>query len=986
MPKEIPSPLARYRQRLLKETEAVVLDGIPLPVGRQGELLMPRIPLERLAIRLQLTEQREWPVLDRAWEAKLYKERGMPDSLPMLAMLGEHLYRRGMVYQGSERPPPLEPEKALATHRRLVVLGAPGAGKSTLLRYLAYRAAEHAEGRLAILVSLRHFAHQPDCHTPGALRRFALAHAAGGDAGVYAALEEAAAARQVLWLADALDEAGDCRDDAAREIARLPGTVVLTSRPLGYVRVDSAVHFEILPLTPTDIDTFLRQWFSALGWPAAEVQEHIAWIHGQMMERRELQPLLRNPLLLTFLAVLASDAPRRKLPETRGELYRLYLERLYTGRGLPVDEAVLNAACFLGWAMHAGCYGGKDAKADLTCDGLARRLAQYQHTSQPGPDQVEQQIDGWRQAGLLQSCSCNGKEYLAFRHRTFAEYGAAWGLRQAWLRDRNATWAFLRPRLHHYAWREPLLLLAGMLTTEEAGQLIRHVYRARSPYEKVLHRDLRLAALLLKEQPAVKDAAIEQDLHRLLLQLIENHRVDEFEIFEFATPVLLARLEDQDWQARLYAVEMLGQSADPAIVPALLARLDDREARVRSLAAWAVGRFTDPSIVPTLLSRLEDEEASVRESAAEALLHSGDPTAVPALRTLLGKKKWLVRGHAAQALIQPGEPTAVPTLLARLGEDDPWVRAHTAEALGQSGDPTAVPALLARLEDEDSSVRAAAAAALGEFADPATAPALLARLADEEASVRANAAQALGQAGDQTAVPALLARLEDQEARVRCLAAWALGRFADTSAVPALLARLADEEASVRASAARSLGQLADTTAVPALLARLTDEDSWVRTYAAWALGQAGDTAAVPALLARLEERNAWVREAAAAALGQLHDPAAVPALLARLEDQASWVRESAVQALCGFDAATVTRALLAVRKKPHRPMVNLLMFHLISSLHDSTLIRRLRNTLVIEELTTVNDAAANALSATAVRDLPWTDLLLRSFQKSPEP
>jgi len=74
------------------------------------------------------------------------------------------------------------------------------------------------------------------------------------------------------------------------------------------------------------------------------------------------------------------------------------------------------------------------------------------------------------------------------------------------------TWRFLRPRLHVPAWRETLLLLAGILSSQrsmlggdlkpkQARRFIRCVLWARSPWERSLRRDLVLAAHLLGEGP-----------------------------------------------------------------------------------------------------------------------------------------------------------------------------------------------------------------------------------------------------------------------------------------------------------------------------------------------------------------------------------------------------------------------------------------------------------------------------------------------------
>ena len=108
-------------------------------------------------------------------------------------------------------------------------------------------------------------------------------------------------------------------------------------------------------------------------------------------------------------------------------------------------------------------------------------------------------MDHWLHAGILDVWTLGGDEYLTFRHLTFQEYTAAHELAARWKSDAGKTWRFLRPRVHHYAWREPLLLMAGQLPMQQADRLLKLLLSARSRYERVLQRDLLLAAALVTE-------------------------------------------------------------------------------------------------------------------------------------------------------------------------------------------------------------------------------------------------------------------------------------------------------------------------------------------------------------------------------------------------------------------------------------------------------------------------------------------------------
>ena len=110
----------------------------------------------------------------------------------------------------------------------------------------------------------------------------------------------------------------------------------------------------------------------------------------------------------------------------------------------------------------------------------------------------------WLEAGILDVWHIEGEDYLAFRHMTFQEYAVAYMLAEAWKKTPQYTWVHtLRPILHHYAWREPILLLVGLLDTPHLNDLVYHLLRGPSPYERYLHRDLRLAAALLGEVVAL---------------------------------------------------------------------------------------------------------------------------------------------------------------------------------------------------------------------------------------------------------------------------------------------------------------------------------------------------------------------------------------------------------------------------------------------------------------------------------------------------
>ncbi|MCI0727447.1 MAG: HEAT repeat domain-containing protein, partial [Chloroflexi bacterium] len=732
--------IAAYRQRLLDETQFVELKGIPLPRGRDGRLLDPSIPLDNVYIQLQAiaqeTREREQQAEEEALETAARAaaeqqaiERTRPDFLAGLRTLGEYFYRQGQLYRAAERPQPVDPQAALAKDERLVILGPPGSGKSTLLRYLARRAAEDEQQPLPILVSLRDYANTYAHDRSLSLLDFALDVATGKrDTPLRQALEAAVEQGRVLWLLDALDETRLLAEAVAQQAGRLPGRLVLTSRPIGYSPgpLHSLPHYEVLPLTPEKVERFLHDWFAILAGENAEPgreSQQVAWLQGQLAERPQLQALTRNPLLLTFLVAgqrsvgsgqrsvgLAGRADALELPEHRAALYARYvaelqaweIQRLSQASGAPdylfrlgpvEGEAARRAATeglyYLGWALHLHYYGGRGEAAPGP-EALQAQLAGY--LQQDGYAQAEELAAAvlafWQKAGLVDGWQLGGHSFLAFRHLTFQEYAAAWGLHRAWQRDKQRTWRFLRPRLHHPAWREPILLWSSLLAAPDLNWLVHRLRRGVSRDERRLHRDLRLAAAILGENQAADETAARLVLKRLawlgrsrrrrqlfLLLAANGPALAALFIFPSRFTVITVSLWFVVWYGcfitsvfpRLQGLfglplRLRGVATTPLLaafqailtarrsrlaLPALLAALQDEQWDVREAAAGALGQIRDAAALPALLAALQDEHGHVREAAAGALGQIGDAAAAPALLTALKDEQWDVREAAA---------------------------------------------------------------------------------------------------------------------------------------------------------------------------------------------------------------------------------------------------------------------------------------------------------------------------------------------------
>ena len=1001
--------LAVYRRHVLADTEFVNLAGIPVPRDRDGRLIPLHVPLDRVYIRLQAVPEayhraeeeaerralEEWLSEDGArldtrehpWRSilsealttfrtlgkyvyrrgEVYRAEQRPSRHPLLATvhtLGEYLYHREEIYhQREEHLEPTDPEAALREHHRLVILGAPGAGKSTLLRYLARQAAKDPAGPLPILVSLRDYATALGSNPTLSLRDFALDEAAQqGDNRLRQVLAEIVKDGHVLWLVDALDEARGWRGEAARQARDLPGDLVLTSRPTGYERIglERYPHLEIQPFSPENTDKFLADWFGLLveqrGADEDWMEERVGWFKRQLAARPRIQPLTRNPLLLTFLVVLAGADPLRELPTHRVELYQRYVEELldtwetyrrpqagtsgepvlHLGslEGAEARRAAMGGFYRLGWHLHLAYHGGQGAiiptRSALTKALVDDLRADWNLPLEAACTLMDEVVAFWEEAGVLDRWRLAGEEFLAFRHLIFQEYAATHCLAKVWQKDSKRVWAFLRPRLHHYAWRETVLLMAGML--EDATFLVHRILHARSRYERELHRDLRLAADVISEREEMTLTQVKVVNHLaglasppciwlrrlipltlylgvlgvfwaafpwwgavlasflwnlawagMILGLLPRLR----SLFWWPTRIFCVErgLRDRNENVRRAASEALGRIGEPAVEPLIQALRDKISGVCLAVAAWVLEQTDIPEAVEPLIPVLEFENSNRRQAAAKTLGRIGGPQIVEPLIQALGDKDKNVRRAAAEALGQIGDPAVEPLLQALRNEN--WqVRQAASQALGQVGNPKAVEPLIRALGDRDKDVRQAAAEALGQTGDQAVDP-LLKALREEEKNVRQAVVEALGRTGAPQAVETLVQVLEDCDEDVRQAAARALGQIGDWQAVEPLVQALEDRDKDVRQAAAEALGRIDAPQAVEPLIQALKDESWRVRQAAAQALGQIGDLQAVEPLIQALGDEQRWVREATTEMLAGIGDPRVMEPVIQQLSDDA---------------------------------------------------------------------------------------------------
>ncbi|MCP4544323.1 MAG: hypothetical protein GY832_45005 [Chloroflexi bacterium] len=816
-------------------------------------------------------------------------------------------------------PPPVPLSQALRAHNHLVILGEPGTGKTTMLQFVALCFAADGraktrldleEARVPVRVALREY------DGVERLDRFLirwLDRAYASEPLVQDWLTEG----RLAVLLDGLDQVPERRRTAVVEaIERFATTpegrhcrIIVTSRIAGYRQGRSLGanfgQYTIRPFAGSgDAGPYAAGWLQVLTPMTAEAAEAEAKVLFDAMEGQSgLRRIMGNPLLLRLAVTVYVDTG--ELAHSRAELYRRHVEEVAWKRAEAREkprwsykqvEAALEAVA---WALQtqaeqtAAALGEVVEEATGVADG--RELLGHLRERQ----------------GLLAVYGYERGDLVAFRHLTFQEYFVARCLARAWFEDQEGDWCSLRPRLHHPAWREPLLLLGGMLDEVGATNLVRRVLQAHSPYERELHRDLLLAAAIVGDgAPVPHDSAsrVTDRLIRLYLNVRVKWRyrlIVPIGGWLFAIMSLWSlmpwHLSTLAWWGIWFGPRILGiiqllvwwEWKNPGLeqLKAPLSMFPRLQAVSTFPHRWSGRRFQGilgGQIVNALVRLPISQQAQARHTLIQSLRNP--------------------KRHVRSAVIWPlgeiGEPEDVKSLTRMLKDGFPDIRRRAVYALGKIGDPRAVEPLIQALWDTDWFVCLNAADALGEIGDPRAVEYLIwARWAQHRAT---DALKAIGDRATKSLVLALGDKLISQPAAVMLVQ---IGRLA----VEPLVQVIEDRDAFLRMASAKMMeeiraprlprsesqtagklrGKINEQLVRRAVLA-LGNESEWRYRSAAKILRTIGEPA-VESLIQVLEKDKS-VRWEAAMVLGEIGDPRAVEPLIKALEDEK--VRRVVIKAL----------------------------------------------------------------------------------------
>jgi cyclophilin family peptidyl-prolyl cis-trans isomerase/HEAT repeat protein len=193
------------------------------------------------------------------------------------------------------------------------------------------------------------------------------------------------------------------------------------------------------------------------------------------------------------------------------------------------------------------------------------------------------------------------------------------------------------------------------------------------------------------------------------------------EAFEGA---LAAAAGDPHGHVRINALRMLPPYQDPArTTPVLIARLREEDANVAVAAAQALAEAQDPAAAGALRAMVLDTSRpdGLRTAALAAWVRIEPASGAPAAAAWADSSRWLLRYHAARALAAAPWGVGGATLQRLARDPGPLVAAEALAAMRAAADTAAPPRhiYLEALAAGDPLVRAAAALGLARTPRPA---------------------------------------------------------------------------------------------------------------------------------------------------------------------------------------------------------------------------------------------------------------------------
>ncbi len=261
------------------------------------------------------------------------------------------------------------------------------------------------------------------------------------------------------------------------------------------------------------------------------------WINQQIWKNYSLQEQAENPLLLTFLVVLASSVPSLNLPSSTLELYSLLFENLFTSweayhqsekSFLPSTDDFFEAREVVLWGYHRIAkhlhLGAGESYKNAAFSSVKRLLSDELKNENlnrkfKSAAQAEQIIRFWENVGILDRYKIGVTEWLAFRHISFQEYGTALALVEEHEHDIDGLWSVLEKHLYESDWASVIQFSIALI--DDSDYFVEKLLDTDSR-GSTYHVPLFLAANVLIEKSTIKDS-LRKNILKKLETMIHTH-------------------------------------------------------------------------------------------------------------------------------------------------------------------------------------------------------------------------------------------------------------------------------------------------------------------------------------------------------------------------------------------------------------------------------------------------------------------------------